>query len=102
MIYQKVLACFPSNFKSLFLMIIESAGSIMKTCFPKKKLLECMKDPIFLQIFLLSLSKSAILKNFIVASKKLVGTLANDIYSQPAKFEKILLSNMEDIYVLAI
>ena len=69
---------------------------------PQKKLLECMKDPIFLQIFLLSLSKSAILKNFIVASKKLVGTLANDIYLQPAKFEKIFLSKMEDIYVLAI
>ena len=61
-------------------MISESAGSIMKTCFHKKTLLECMKDPIFLQIFLLSLSKFAFhFENFYRASKKLIGTLAGDM-----------------------
>ena len=39
-------------------------------------------------------------ENFCWASKKLVGTLADDIYLQYAKFENILLSNMEDMFLL--
>ena len=64
MISQKVLACFPSDFQSFFLMISKSAGN--EDLLPQKKLLECTKDPIFLQNFLLSLWKSTILKIFIV------------------------------------
>ena len=41
-------------------------------------------------------------ENFYFASKKLVGTLGDDIYLQSGKFEKILLSNVEDIYVFVI
>ena len=66
-------------------MISEGAGSIMNFFN-----YESMKDPIFLQFFLLSLSKSAILKIFNCASKRSVRTLANDIYLQSAKFENIL------------
>ena len=60
-----------------------------------------MKDPIFLQKFLLHLSKFAIFKISIV-DKKLVGTLADGIYLQSAKLEKIVSSNKEDIYVFVI
>ena len=102
MISEKVLACFPLNFQSFFLIISEGAGSIMKTYFHKKKLLEFMKDPIFLQIFLTFASKIRHFENFCCATKKLVGILADDIFLQSEKFQKILSSNMGDIYVFVI
>ena len=69
MISQKVRACFTPNFQSFSLMTSGSTGNLMKTRFKKKKLFKCMKDPIFLQKFLLHLSKFAIFKIFIVDKK---------------------------------
>ena len=61
-----------------------------------------MKDPVFLQIFLTFAFKICHFENIYCTSKKLVGTLADDIYLQSAKFEKILLSNMDDICVFVM
>ena len=98
MISQKVLACFPSDFQSFFLMISKSAGSIMRTCFRKKVVRMYERPYISSKLFTFAVEIRHF-ENFYCASKKRVGTLADDIYLQSVKLEKILLSNMEDIYV---
>ena len=47
-------------------------------------------------------SKIRHFENFYCATKKLVRTLADDIFLQSEKFQKILSSNMGDIYVFVI